>query len=290
MKKNVLFTWLLLTLFAKGQSTTYYPFPERNATWNFSYLSINMSGPEDYFESYSISFSGDTIINNLTYHKLTTPLTHFLGLCGYKGAIRQDIAAKKVFIVPPSQTSEELLYDFTLQVGDTVKGYISQNDTVESIDTILVGSTFRKIWRINHEYRIDIIEGIGSTYGLLQRSPGNGADFPYFGLNCFKENNQTLFPDSQTTCEVINSENSIETNRNQIGIIPNSGNGSFIIEFYNSDILEIKLIDLYGKVFAHQSTKNERTIEVDNLQVGLYILIGRDTNNRTITKKLISSP
>ncbi len=288
MKKTVLFTWLLITLFAKGQSTTYYPFPERNATWNFTFLAINMSGPEDYVESYSITFSGDTLINNLTYHKLTTP---FVALRkGYRGAIRQDIAAKKVFIVPPAETSEQLLYDFTLQVGDTVKGYISGNDTVESIDTVLVGSSFRKRWHINSGYRVDIIEGVGSTYGLLERSPGNGCDFPNFYLDCFKENNQTLLPDSQTNCELVSSVNSIDTDINQIGIIPNSETGSFIIEFYNSDIREITLIDLYGKVIVHHSTINKRTIEIDNLKVGLYILIGKDTNNRMITKKLISCP
>ncbi|MBP1664601.1 MAG: hypothetical protein H6Q19_1741, partial [Bacteroidetes bacterium] len=267
-------------------------FPEKNATWNFHCSLIGMSG--DFNENYSISISGDTTINTQTYHKLTTPFANTIALRGYKGAIRQDIAAKKVYFVPRNEKTEQLLYDFTLQIGDTVKGYLqanlSQKDTIKSIDSVLVGNSYRKRWLVNSNYNIYFIEGLGSTYGLFEQSPGSTPDFPDFSINCYRENSQTLYPDSQTNCELISSVKRIEANSNQIRILPNPQNGSLQIEFNNTDIIEIKIIDLSSKVIFQQSTTNMKTILIDRLQSGLYILTGKDKTNRLITKKLISCP
>lgn len=293
MKRHLLIAGILLTFISNVHSTSYYQFPETNATWNFHFTLIGMtsSGAD---EDYSISISGDTTINALTYHKLTTPFANTIALIGYKGAIRQDITAKKIYFLPRTETTEQLLYDFTLQVGDTVKGYIqanlSQKDTIKSIDSVLVGNSYRKRWLVNSNYNIYFIEGIGSTYGLIEQSPGSTPDFPDFSINCFRENSQTLYPDSQTNCELINSVKRIDTNSNQIRVSPNSQSGSFTITFDNSDIIEIKLIDLSGKVIFECPTTNKKTIMINNLQSGLYILIGKDTTNRLITKKIISCP
>lgn len=289
MKKLLLISCLLLSLIAKAQTTTYHPFPEGDATWNFTYYPQSWSMlPNDYEHvNYSITFSGDTLINNMTYHKLITPFASLRK--GYRGAIRQDIAAKKVFIVPPTEISEILLYDFNLQVGDSVKGYIFPNDTIESIDSIAVGMSFRKRWKINNGYNVYIIEGIGSTYGLLEPSPMYCTDCPEFQLNCYSENNQTIYPDLQTNCELINSLNFIETNSSEIKVCPNSQNGSTTFLFENANILEIKLIDMFAKVIYQQPTTNQKTITIDHLQSGFYILIAKSTTNKLITKKLIIS-
>ncbi|MBK6397641.1 MAG: hypothetical protein IPF75_05100 [Bacteroidetes bacterium] len=53
-----------------------------------------------------------------------------------------------------------MLYDFNLEVGDTVHGYLgswlfSNNlDTVTAIDSILVGNSYRKRWSICPNYDI----------------------------------------------------------------------------------------------------------------------------------------
>src|SRR5439155_16874185 len=134
----------------------------------------------DAIENYSINNQVDTIISGKTYHKLFTTynLSFITGFCdgngvGYKGATRQDINNRKVFFISPADITEQLLYDFNLQVGDTIKGYLNRftfmPDTIQSIDSILVGTSFRKTWKLPC-YNINIIEGIGSTYGLLVQS------------------------------------------------------------------------------------------------------------------------
>lgn len=285
--KYLLLAGVLFTIVTKLQSTTYHPFPEQNAIWNFHMIDIGIEGSyEDFF---SRSLTGDTLIGNQTYHKLTKHFVRAAPLRYYCGAIRQDIAAKKVYFIAPTETSEYLLYDFSMQVGDTVKGYTQigrvEKDTVISIDSVLVGNSYRKRWLVHSGYDIYFIEGIGSTYGMIVPSPGNTADLPAYSLLCYSENNQTLFPDSQTKCDLINGIESNVTNSDQIRILQD--NSSLKVEFDNTDIVEISVMDLSGKVILRQSITNGQTIVIDNLQTGHYILTGLDNSNRLITKKII---
>jgi hypothetical protein len=209
MKKLFLFIATIASLNAKSQTSVYHPFPDSSAIWNFECGLFCFMGST--VENYSIVISGDTTINSVTYHKLTTPYIQavMLGTCtanyaGYKGAFRNDVANKKVFYVPPSNSIEQLLYDFTMQVGDTVKGFLETftfpSDIVNSIDSVLVGSNYRKRWNIDPCYYVSIIEGIGSTYGLVQPSPGCFVDQANYWLTCFSQNNFTLYPDTTANC------------------------------------------------------------------------------------------
>ena len=300
MKILLLLNMTLLALFANGQTSVYHSFPDRNTVWNFHFqLYCFANGTGDKY--YLITFSGDTLINSQTYHKLTTPFVQSFssGTCGgiptgYKGAIRQDTAGKKVFYISPTDTTEQLLYDFTMQVGDTVRGYIESfafpPDIVQSIDSVLVGSTYRKRWNINNCYNIQFIEGIGSTYGLFERSPGCITDHEDYSLTCFHQNGQTLYPDTTTNCQLITSINSIDNYSNQFKVFPNPSNGSFTIDFDNADIKEIKLTDLLGKIILQQMTNMQTQIKIDNLQGRTYILNIIDRENRTINRKIINCP
>lgn len=299
MKKNLLLILLLHALFTTGQTSVYYQFPDSNAVWNIHFqLYCFANGTAD--EYYSITISGDTVINSQTYHKLSTPYVRSFstGICGglaagYKGAIRQDTANKKVFFVPPVSNAEQLLYDFTLKVGDTVKGYTETNaaptDVVKSIDSVLVGNTYRKRWNINTCYNIHIIEGIGSTYGLIERSPGCATDQADYSLICFQQNKAALYPIPSPSCELITAVNSTNETSVLINIFPNPSNGSFIVDM-NQSIKEIRLADLLGHVVLQRRTNNLTQLSVDNLQSGTYILTLLDKDNKMINRKIIACP
>lgn len=296
------YAFMLVTVFltltvGHGQTNVYHPFPDSNAIWNIHFdvnCFMNGTGNEDY----SIIISGDTLINNQTYHKLTTPyvLSYSTGTCGgittgYKGAIRQDTTNKKVFFIPPADTTEKLLYDFTMQVGDTVKGYIGENALpqdiiVQSIDSVLAGSNYRKRWVINPCYQLDFIEGIGSTYGLIKRAPGCAVDQAYYTITCFQQNGQALYPDTTANCQLITSLNSIDKIGCQINAFPNPSNGSFTVNFGQS-IKEIRLADLLGNTVLQQMVNNTSKIEISNLQSGYYTLTAIDKNNKTTVRKII---
>src|SRR5436190_588393 len=104
MKKLLLIVATLTTLIAKSQTSAYHPFPDSNAVWNFHTGAVICTFGGSIDSYYSITISGDTVITGQSYHKLSTPYVQSMvtGTCapyeysGYKGAIREDIALKKV--------------------------------------------------------------------------------------------------------------------------------------------------------------------------------------------------
>jgi hypothetical protein len=297
MKKLLLLITLQMTLSSFAQKPVYYPFPESNAQWNIHYTLLGYPGFE---EIYSILISGDTLINGLLYHKLQVPYIQVLGnlktteiVTGYNGAIRQDTLNRKVFIIPPADITEQLLYDFTLQVGDTVKGYIENiagiKDAVESVDSVLVGINYHKRWKINSYYKIYFIEGIGSTYGLIEYSPGHSVDAPDIFITCFLQNGITTYPDTVNSCKLISTITPIDIESDQIKIYPNPSNGLLTIEFDKSlNVKEIRLTDLLGKSIFQEQTRNMTKIKIDNLQSGTYIVTLIDKDDKMTKKKIIS--
>lgn len=187
------------------------------------------------FNYFSYTMNGDTSINGETYHRIYMPYRQEVltggGCCvnyfrnpGYCGAIRQEIINKKVWYVNPDSTTEQLLYNFNAGIGDTVSFRTNSNlwcnnfqDTILSIDSILIGTNYRKRWHLLGSE--SIIEGIGSTRGLLE----TGCEYVNFamGLNCFSQDGVTLFPNSTTTCNVILSMNDLSENSISFSLFPN---------------------------------------------------------------------
>lgn len=298
MKNLLLLIATILTLSTNAQTSIYHPFPDSNAIWNL-YFTGCQTGNDN--ESYSILIVGDTLISGHTYHKLSTPFVQVTldGFCsqthfaGYKGAIRQDTLMKKVFFIPPDSSSEHLLYDFTMQVGDTVKGYLESYswsaDTVISIDSILVGNIYHKRWYIDNGYNIYIIEGVGSTYGLIEFSPGGMVDFPDYSITCFKQNGQSLYPDTTTNCQLITSINCNDPISNQVKVFPNPSNGLFTVDFDQPfNIKEVRVTDLLGNIVFQQQTNNQQKTYIDNLSRGSFILTVIDKDCTTRNIKIIS--
>jgi len=297
MKKLFLFTSLLLALTSQAKNITYYSFPDSNAIWNMHYVIYGYGG--EYVENYSIIISGDTLINSILYHKLMTPFVQSSGKSkvtwiesGYKGAFRQDIASKKVFIVPPDSLSEQLLYDFNMQAGDTVRGYIerhvSTKDVIDSVDSVLVGISYHKRWKLSSMTPIYFIEGVGSTFGLIEASTGNVVDGPEISISCFSQNGHTLYPDTATHCEVILSVEPVNKNIDQISVYPNPSKGFFVVECDPSiGVEEINVMDLLGNIIIHEPVENKVVIRINDLQSGIYVLTIKDKSNGIIAKKLI---
>jgi hypothetical protein len=299
MKKILLVILTSLTIAMNAQTSVYHSFPDSAAVWNIHYQAycfINGDG-NDY---YSITFSNDTSIGGQTYHKLITPFVQSFstGTCGsgriagYQGSIREDSLNRKVFFVPPSQSAEQLLYDFNMQVGDTVKGYLESfaypSDTVISVDSVLVGTNYRKRWNINSCYNISIVEGIGSTYGFYQATPGCITDAPGYAITCFEEHGQTLYPAFPTNCGLITNVSAIDDLSAQIRIFPNPSAGKTTLDFGKAHIKELQVTDVLGNVVYKRILHLQTSLEINDLKAGTYFITLTDTDNRRISRKIIS--
>lgn len=300
-----LLTCLLLTLSLglKAQTSVYHPFPQVNSYWNMYQSFYCWTGfPGPVGQSYSIFVSNDTLIGSQTYHKLFIPYlrSDSTGCTSasvtqgiYKGCIREDISAKKVYYVKPSFSTEKLLYDFNLQVGDTVWGELEApiKDTVIAIDSIETwgsGGGWVKRWLINSCYNIYIIEGVGSTYGLIEPSPGCGPNNMERDIMCAVCQTSTsgFYYPAITDCDMITSVNSVYEEIN-FEIIPNPSNGSFQIDLKNNLFQELLISNLLGEIILKEQIRSINNVSINNLDNGIYILTLVDKEGKKVNRKII---
>jgi hypothetical protein len=139
-----------------------------------------------------LAYSGDTVISGMIYHLLHTSYA-----AGYKPlAVREDTLLQKVYFRFNSHsngdTSEHILYDYTLRIGDTLRIDFGSNHfsyAVVNIDSVMMGGISYKRWEMNHWFGFQntpayVIEGIGTNgHPLIPVFPTNFEQC--FQLRCF---------------------------------------------------------------------------------------------------------
>jgi len=328
MKKIFFLAILLLQLsFAKTQ--TYYPFPDSNAVW-VSYLECQDSDAQCInLDSARIYYDGDTVINGYNYKKLRASVAKYsyydpFCMCGgsavqdgWLGFLRQDIPNRKVYLknypinpndpFSPCDTSEVLLYDFTLNIGDTLKGplAISWHQTptpvVIKIDSVLIGGGYRRVIVLDTNYHCSaIIEGIGSVGGLLEPlGKVNYFTVTVPQLICFEGDTFKLtgtylicgdymtFSDSCSLL-VTNSDRAYYF-KNPILIYPNPTDERIIINSEKHYLpLKISLYNILGIKFLETETLVQQTIlNLSFLPKGIYFITFKNDKFLFLTKKII---
>ena len=303
---------LIITLFAveaAAQTSVYFPFPDSNAVWNIAAQACCATDcpppplPNPVLVDYSFSYflQGDTVINGTNYHKIykSSGTAHEHCAIGgslnnwwtfgssYTGAMRQEISLKQVYFIQPSSGQECLLYDFSLQVGDTLVNGCSNwglYTIVSSIDSFLIGNSYRKSFGFSMS-PYTVIEGIGGTCGLT------GPMFPFEyseNLICFSLNNQTLYPDTVTSCNMISQVQEI-FNELSFSVSPNPFQTSTELhtgkEFLNG---ELAIYNALGEQVKQQPISGQTsTIERDRLDGGIYFIKVSKPGGSFVTGKLI---
>ena len=114
--------------------------------------------------------NSDTLINGMNYSQVWE--------CdiAYRGALRDD-GLGRIYYVPKDESVERLVYDFSLNTGDTVTVYIEdpfntpnyamQNVQVSNVQYIDINGVQRKALDMSGS---QWIEGIGCTQGLFPQS------------------------------------------------------------------------------------------------------------------------
>ncbi len=302
---------LLLTLTLSSFAQLGVHFADSNAIWktNYRWMPPSPFGYNGYAENY---ISGDTIINDLLYKKIGK--TGYDVFCTsivttgsqYMGALREDTIQNMVLFIPAGYQSDTLLYDYNLQVGDTLPlGYnvtvLGDELFVWSIDTIETNGIARMRWNLEAEYYgqfASIIEGVGSTNGLLE-------DIFIFEtdafLRCYYQNDTLVFLNElfvsecempTDTCFNVGIQENNNLNICNIIYSPNPVNNRLAIAFSN-DNNEIYTLDFYNqlgtKIKSITISSSRQDINVENLNTGIYYLIlkKRDLviNRQKIIKK-----
>lgn len=278
--KKILFLALLAFAGISAKAQQYVPFPDSNAYWSEFYSEY---GFPNYKYTYFIK--GDTIIDLQPYHKIYQNDSTSIPFYGY---LREYNKRIYFFITPTGCSHEVLLYDFNLNIGDSIKLSCELCDTtlpnymtVTSIDSVLLTDMkYRKRLNFNNVVGISSwVEGIGSMGGLL---------YPYYSCSacecftesvCFKQNDTTLYinPYNNTvSCfNYINSINEFKNKEDLITISPNPATSEIEVTSNQSSVNGIEIYNMLGeKVYCSPITdyRSPFTVNVSSFPVGMYFV------------------
>lgn len=226
-------------------------------------------------------FDGFVIKNGNRYTKIKN-----LGLC------REDTVQHKVYMIYPNDTVERLLYDYNMQVGDTLAYHFygmahNPSGVVVQKDSILIAGNYYQKWELRnlapYVYSTTIIEGIGvvfwSTFEQARKT------------TCFQRNGVIIpvgYYVTSSTCAL--AVNNINTNNNTITISPNPTNQfSKIIFPYPIQSGSLTITDILGKTVSTKTINNNTETPIGTMPAsGLYFYRLTDLiNNQSYTGKFI---
>lgn len=282
---------ILFTLAARSiwsQDCEYVPFPDSNCIWSEKYIPPMYpdTGGSSIFYIYAL-FNEDTVINSIQYHKLYILYDSIIDKnnATYTGAIRED-STRKIYYKGDhlfwgidaellNENGEIQVYDFSVEVGDTINNAIFGPDEsliISAIDTIELYTGSRRIIHFENFRDIHWIEGIGNVRGLLSTSgsyPTNGSSND---LICFKKNDTMVYLNSgYTGCFHFLSSISDHKSDRTIRAYPNPVTGISVIDLAKSfDILEI--YNCNGTKIFSQDITNLKSCKINASQFnpGLY--------------------
>lgn len=281
-----LFVW---TVSLKAQTNVYSPFPDSNGIWINGYY-VLVTDPFYHYvlvstENYCTT-GQDTLINNINYTKVN--------FCegGYKAAIRNDNG--RVYFVPHDSVNELLLYDFTLQQGDTIDDfyYITSGGSLGVLNNYTVGYTDSVLLNGFYHKRMDIggaywIEGIGCSQGLFIE-PFPNVSGTASELLCMSYNDTTLFPQvSYSSC--LATIGITESYEEVYKIFPNPASNQISIEStVHTPQSTVEILNTLGQMVHQSAIQNPKSeIDVSGFSKGVYLLRVKEKEEAVFWEKLV---
>jgi len=295
MKNSILFFYLCGMLITSNTfSQEYHPLPQENAIWNT--VGDNMFSGNLWRFRYGVQ--GDTIINNQSYTKVyslfDTTLVH--PYSSYFGAIREN-DSKQVYLLMP-EFEETMLYDFSMDVGDTIWFNIggglcydginflesTHYKVVTSIDSVQIeNGEYRKRWQFQEIFIPDSwIEGIGSTewFGLFNPIISLialwGDDYSFA---CFKQEEEVLYLNNDHCdicfCQLLTDiQPNSTTKPDLLQIYPNPATDIFHLQIKSPDNRRILISNVLGEVIFEKDIINESEISMNITKwtKGIYVV------------------
>jgi hypothetical protein len=174
MKLKPIFTAILVLVSALLFSQSPYQIVDSTKSWNTIHIGAGAWGVWHCGGTTTTIFEGDSVINGESYLKVFESQDSLQTNWEQVGLIREDTNTHQVFF-NDYYRGEGLIYDFDLEIGDSVyveNFYNSESVLLitDSIDSIMINGISRNRYFLYSEeyYRTDIwIEGIGSLRGIL---------------------------------------------------------------------------------------------------------------------------
>jgi hypothetical protein len=197
----------------------------------------------------------------------------------FEGFILQD--SLKIYHRNLSENSEQLLYDFDLQVGDMLpltKINFMDNLLVSSIDSVWVLDSWRKRIYFNQGASW-IIEGIGHNAGFLESIP------PMLECShtfiCLKLNGESAFETNMDDCNLPLSITQVK--KRNISCFPNPAYRIITLKGISQNDTPY-ILNNWGNSMNNQAIweNNSWTFNLDNLANGMYVIRVKNSTEKPI--------
>lgn len=284
MKQSLLLIFLLVSVGIKAQ---YSPIVKTDSTsWTIKHEIYDRAQIE------SLYLTGTINLNSKIYYP--TYIKDNGGIEGLVGYFREDSSIGKAWFLGIKDTSEYLIMDLNLVIGDSilVKTYARTNEYAHVTE---VGKeNNRKVIMTDYHIgggfiseNLKFIEGVGPNASLLyQLEFATAIEINMVGgfLVCKAYNDKDLV----YAWDPINFEcgplwNNIESNiRDRIIIYPNPS--SQILKISGDENLEVAIFDLKGKLVL---TTNKKEININGLSNGVYVVRLSSDDKIVTTEKII---
>lgn len=260
-----------------------------------------------WYGSSQYYFDGDTTINGQVYQKLWGITTSFFPAFNAKDSLyiaallREDTVNRKVYKyygLPQDANDslhyggEHLLFDFDLDVGDTLQAYIHKPDIYG--DFIVISKT--KIALFNGDSvtafttTSQYISVLLFTEGILNSYIPFDLSLPWFSpyYKCiFGKNATPLYGNSCDSTRYIGLAEQKVLGKNLIRVYPNPAKNLLTIEHLNQSGT-FTIYDLKGQLLLDADLDiSESTISITHLTAGMYVWIIKTAKGIEIGKLVI---
>jgi hypothetical protein len=272
MKKIIFF--LILLIFATVlKAQEHYSLIDTTKIWSYCIGSFGLGSYNIYTRCWKMS--GQSDFNGHRYFKLYSSFNDST-YTNWKfdgDYIREDSGKVYWFC----NNYEELIYDFNLQVGDSIPLYISIYH-VKNVDSLLIDNYYRKRILLESEFGTDTwIESIGSIYSLLCTGGGNiGRCAMSIYMLCVSDlkNHILIYQPKPGKCYLSNQTGvNQETDINNKFII----SSSVVTDYLNIESqvksYSLKVIDMNGKTLLNSLYNKSASVNCSSLEPGIYLVL-----------------
>jgi hypothetical protein len=243
-------------------------------------------------------FEEDTIIDGKLYQKVFISEDEFQEDWFFYGSfIREE--NKKVYL-REYFGEEGLIYDFNLQLGDTVvvnnpRAVSEVTLVLTEIDSVETNDGYRERWKLtNDEFMIPEywIEGIGSMGGVLNSSTEvfGGLCGTYI-LLCEEESGSTIYlnPEYEYCYYLLLDDGAdLEAQKNSFDIIYRPSNQVIELTFYEPENRNIFITDINGRKISSMRSENKRIlISLTGIKKGLHVISVLDGEGNYYSNKIM---
>lgn len=238
-------------------------------------------------KTYNYFLSGDTLANGYTYKKVMRqgmetvywqggnppPPPMCTGTTQFGPELVALLRQDGLAIFEWQEDMEVLVYDFDLNTGDTLPLSTTNwnpDITVGAIDSVLVGTEWRKRFALINSWAPYLVEGVGSSHGLLE-PVSNFFDCGY-ELDCYGLGSTGYYPGQGPDCHMVMGLTAAQERPARFQVFPNPAT-SRITVVSDRSLGTLRLFDAQGReVIVHTTNSMATGIDLGGLGSGMYVL------------------